>query len=160
LATVNFRREAVDVSERLESGACFCGAIIAQRRGEPFWICYDHDADCRRAIGSPLVVWVGYRPDQIKVIKGSPKSFSKTKGVIRTFCSDCGSPVSYLDEGISNELYIALGFFDHPERFRPEAHAFWSERLPCIELSDTLPRIDGHSRKRDPAHDTPNRRTR
>src|SRR4051812_34960293 len=29
--------------------------------GEPFWICYDHDDDCRRAIGSLVNVWVGYR---------------------------------------------------------------------------------------------------
>jgi hypothetical protein len=67
----------VRVSERKESGACFCGAIIEEMRGDPFWICYDHDADCRRAIGSALVVWVGYRPEQFSVIKGNPRSFSK-----------------------------------------------------------------------------------
>jgi hypothetical protein len=56
-------------------------------------------------VGSPLVVWVGYRPEQFSVIKGNPRSFSKTKGVVRTFCSDCGTSIGYLDEGISSELY-------------------------------------------------------
>lgn len=37
--------------DRVETGGCFCGAITAEMRGEPFWICFDHDDDCRRAIG-------------------------------------------------------------------------------------------------------------
>jgi hypothetical protein len=77
-------------------------------------------------------VWVGYRPGQFELIKGHPKSFSKTKGVVRTFCANCGTSISYHDEGISNELYVAVGFFDHPESFRPEAHAYWREKLSWI----------------------------
>jgi hypothetical protein len=52
------------MSARIETGACFRGAIAAEMSGEPFWICYDYDDDCRRAIGSPLTIWVGYRPEQ------------------------------------------------------------------------------------------------
>jgi hypothetical protein len=103
------------------------------------WICYDHDADCRRATGSALVVWVGYRPEQFRVVQGNPRSFSKTRGVVRTFCSDCGTSINYLDEGIPNELYIALGFLEHPECFRPEAHAYWREKLPWIEFAEGCP---------------------
>lgn len=143
------------MSDRTESGSCFCGAVTATMRGDPFWICYDHDEDCRRAIGSPLVVWVGYRPDQFRVARGQPKSFSKTNGVTRTFCSDCGTSISYFDDGIPNELYVTLGFLDHPESFRPEAHAYWCQKLSWIDLVDHLPRIDGYSRERDPALGTP-----
>jgi hypothetical protein len=57
--------------------------------------------------------------------------------------------VSYLDEGISNEMYIALGFFDPPEGFRPQAHAYWLEKLSRIEFADRLPRIERCSRERD-----------
>ena len=41
------------MSERIERALCFCGKIQAEARGEPFWVCSDHDDDCRRAIGSP-----------------------------------------------------------------------------------------------------------
>jgi hypothetical protein len=146
------------VLDRRERGSCFCGAIIADMHGDPFWICYDHDDDCRRATGSALVVWVGYRPEQFHITRGSPKSFSKTPGVARTFCSDCGTSITYVDDGIPNELYVALGFLDHPERFRPEAHAYWSEKLPWIDFLDGLPRIEGYSRERDPALGTPKNR--
>lgn len=138
------------MATRVERGACFCGEIAAEAHGEPFWICYDHDDDCRRAIGSPLTIWVGYRPDQVRLKRGSPKSFSKTRGVVRTFCPQCGTSIGYTDEGAKDELYLNIGFMDHPERFRPQAHAYWRMKLPWIAFADGLPRTDAYSRERDP----------
>lgn len=138
------------MSIRIETGACFCGGITAELHGEPFWICYDHDDDCRRAIGSPLTVWIGYRSDQFRLMGRIPKSFSKTKGVVRTFCPECGTSISYMDEGIKGELYVNIGFMNNPERFRPQAHAYWRLKLPWIEFADDLPRTDAYTRERDP----------
>lgn len=140
---------------RIETGACFCGAIAAEMHGEPFWICYDHDDDCRRAIGSPLSVWVGYRPSQFRLTCGTPKSFSRTKGVVRTFCPECGTSISYLDDGLSDELYLTIGFLDNPERFEPQAHVYWRMKLPGLDFADDLPRVDDYSRGRDPAFGDP-----
>ncbi|MEI9404781.1 GFA family protein [Mesorhizobium argentiipisi] len=146
------------MESRSDTGACFCGAVAAEMQGDPFWICFDHDDDCRRAIGSPLTIWVGYRPDQFRFTRGKPRSFSRTKGVVRTFCEKCGTSITYRDEGLSDELYVTIGFFDHPERFKPHAHAYWRLRLPWLEFADDLPRIDTYSRRRDPAFGNPNDR--
>jgi hypothetical protein len=146
------------MSDRVETGACFCGAIVAEMRGEPFWICYDHDDDCRRAVGSPLTVWVGYRPDEFRLIRGAPKSFSRTKGVFRTFCPDCGTSISYSDEGLDNELYVSIGFLDHPERFGPQVHSYWDMKLPWVHFADDIPRVEGYTRPRDPALGYPAKR--
>lgn len=146
------------MSDRVETGACFCGAIVAEMRGEPFWICYDHDDDCRRAVGSPLTVWVGYRPDEFRLIRGAPKSFSRTKGVVRTFCPDCGTSISYSDEGLDNELYVSIGFLDHPERFGPQVHSYWDMKLPWVHFADDIPRVEGYTRPRDPALGYPAKR--
>ena len=143
------------MSERLETGACFCGAIAAEMTGEPFWICYDHDDDCRRAIGSPLTVWVGYRPEQVRFTRGEPKTFSRTPGVVRSFCGNCGSAVGYRDEGTPDEFYLAIGFLDRPEAFKPQAHAYWRMRLPWVAFDDGLPQIEEYSRERDPAYGKP-----
>ena len=97
------------------------------------------------------MVWVGYRPDQLRITRGTPRAFSKTRGVVRRFCADCGTAISYADEGLPGEIYVALGFLNEPERFVPQAHAYWCERLPWIDFSDALPRLDGYSRGRDPA---------
>ncbi len=140
---------------RIETGRCFCGAIQAEMTGEPFWVCYDHDDDCRRAIGGPLMIWVGYRPEEVRFIKGSPQSFSKTKGVVRTFCRNCGTSIGYRDLGLPDEIYICIGFMDVPARFPPAAHAYWTERLPFVQMDDGLPRVDGYTRARDPALGNP-----
>lgn len=141
-------------SERRETGACFCGAITAEMQGEPFWVCYDHDDDCRRAIGGAVNLWIGYRPGQV-VISGTPAVFSRTPGISRSFCPTCGTSIAYRDEGIPDELYLTVGFFDRPEAFPPSAHAYWQLRLPWLEFADTLPRIETYTRPRDPAIGTP-----
>ncbi len=146
------------MSERRETGACFCGAIAAEMTGAPFWVAFDHDDDCRRAIGSPLTVWVGYRPDQVRFTSGTPKTFSRTPGVLRSFCGDCGSSIGYRDEGIPDELYLTIGFFDRPEAFQPQAHSFWRMKLPFVEIADALPRLEEYSRERDPAYGEPKKR--
>jgi hypothetical protein len=139
------------MDERFETGSCFCGAVAAEMHGEPFWICYDHDDDCRRAIGSPVNIWIGYRADQFRLVRGKPRSFSKGRGVVRTFCAECGTSIGYLDEGLEDELYVTIGFLDRPERLRPQAHAYWRMRLPWIELADDLPHVDRYSGRRNPA---------
>jgi hypothetical protein len=143
------------MSDRIETGACFCGAIAAEMHGEPFWVRYDHDDDCRRAIGSPLTIWVGWRPDQVRMTKGTPKSFSRTRGVVRTFCPECGTSIGYSDGGLRDELYLAIGFLDHPERFEPQAHAYWRMKLPYVRFTDDFARVDRYSRTRDPDFDDP-----
>ncbi len=134
---------------RIETGACFCGKIASEMTGEPFWICYDHDDDCRRAIGSPLTIWVGYRTSQFRFTRGAPSSFSKTRGVTRTFCANCGTSIGYMDEGLNDEIWLTIGFFDNPERLAPNAHAYWSMKLPYVQFADALPKIDAYSRERD-----------
>lgn len=143
------------MSERIENCSCFCGDIRARLRGEPFWINYDHDDDCRKAIGSPLSLWVGYRPSQFCLLAGAPATFSKTRGVTRSFCSRCGTSIGYEDEGIADELYLTIGFFDRPEKFRPAVHGYWSMRLPFVEFADGHDKVDTYTRPRDPAVGTP-----
>lgn len=138
------------MTERLEFGHCFCGEIKAEMNGEPFWICFDHDDDCRRAIGAAVVVWVGYKPEQFRITKGQPKKFSRTEGVSRAFCPSCGTSIAYEDEGTEGELYVSLGFFDRPEAFEPVAHAYWRMKLPWLNFADNLDRIDTYSRTRNP----------
>jgi hypothetical protein len=146
------------MDNRIETGACFCGAIAAEMRGEPFWICYDHDDDCRRALGGALTVWVGYRPTEFRLIRGAPKSFSKTKGVVRTFCGNCGTSIGYSDEGLADEFYVAIGFLDSPERFKPQAHAYWKMKLPWVSVADDLPKTAACTRQREPDFGYPSER--
>ncbi|TGQ63499.1 MAG: GFA family protein [Mesorhizobium sp.] len=150
----------MDEQQRIERGSCFCGKVIAAARGEPFWVNYDHDDDCRKALGGPLTVWIGYRQAQISFGSNVPKMFSKTPGVVRTFCEECGSSIGYIDQGLRDEYWLTIGFMDNPERFEPEAHSFWSMKLPWVEFADDLPRVPRYSRPRDPNVGDPSNRAK
>lgn len=143
---------------RLTTGGCFCGEIAAEMHGKPFWVCYDHDDDCRRAIGGPMTIWVGYKAECVRFTKGTPKTFSKTRGVVRSFCGTCGTSIAYRDEGLADETYLSIGFFDRPQDFPPVAHGYWRERLPFVRFDDGLPTIDTYTRDRDPVFGTPDTR--
>lgn len=139
------------MTKRLEHGSCFCGAILARMEGEPFWINYDHDDDCRKALGGPLSIWIGYRRGQVRFTRGTPKTFSRTEGVERSFCAECGTSIGYVDEGLRDEIWLTVGFMDNPERFEPRAHGYWRMKLPCLAFADDLPRHETYTRERDPA---------
>ncbi|KQU96100.1 aldehyde-activating protein [Ensifer sp. Root31] len=125
--------------------------ITAEIVGEPCRINYDHDDDCRKAIGSPLAVWIGYRRHQVRFASGVPTTFSKTPGVERSFCADCGTSISYADDGLKDEIWLTNGFMDNPVRFEPRAHGYWCMKFPWFQLSDILPRYDTYTRQRDKA---------
>jgi hypothetical protein len=138
------------MKSRLERGSCFCGAIAAEIEGEPFFINYDHDDDCRKALGSPLTIWIGYRVEQVHFVRGTVKSFSKTAGIQRTFCAECGSSIGYADQGLKDEIWLTIGFMDQPKRFEPQAHGYWRLKLPWIDFADHLPRFETYTQRRDP----------
>lgn len=129
-------------------GSCFCGQIRFRFRGRPLWITYDHDSDCRKAIGAPLVVWVGYRTSDVELVAGMPAVYNSSPGIRRSFCARCGTSIAYEDDGLPDETYYTIGLFDEPEAFAPKAHAFLSERLSWVKIADELPRYPGHSRER------------
>ncbi|WP_244484273.1 MULTISPECIES: GFA family protein [unclassified Rhizobium] len=81
-------------------------------------------------------------------VTGTPKTFSKTPGIIRSFCDECGTFIAYKDEDLPSKIYLCIGFMDTPEKFDPAAHGYWQQRLPFVEISDGLPREARYTRSR------------
>ena len=130
------------------AGACACGAVRFRAAGEPLWAAYCHCADCRKATGAPVTLWVGFAGDAVSWT-GTPAGRSGGAGILRQWCAGCGTPLAYADETIpGDEIYLAIGAFEAPERIAPQAHAFWASRLPFLAIADDLPRHDRYSRPR------------
>ena len=68
------------------------------------------------AIGNSLTIWVDYRPEQFRLLKGSLAPFSETPGVCEPSAPGAGTSIGYSDQGLEGELYLTIGSFDHPER--------------------------------------------
>ncbi|MDQ0316280.1 hypothetical protein J2S73_002737 [Amorphus orientalis] len=116
------------------------------------WAAYCHCSDCRQATGAPVTLWVGFRAAEV-TWTGAPQSRpGSAGGTRREWCGRCGSPIGYRDPTIpDDEIYLAIGTFDAPDRITPEAHAFWSTKLPYVTFDDGLPRHETFSRARKAA---------
>ncbi len=122
-------------------GSCLCGSIRVRASGVPLRVSYCHCRDCRRASGAPTMVFAGYRDGQVEV-EGDPEVYGSSPGVRRSFCGGCGAALSFEDDRLPGEVYVAVGIFDEPERLEPEEHA-WASRKPVwLRIYDDLPRHD------------------
>lgn len=129
-------------------GRCDCGRCRLRIAAEPFQVSYCHCADCRKATGAPVTVFVGF-PERSIVYEGErPECRASSRFVERLFCSACGMPMAYRDNRLEDELYLHVGVLDEPERFEPRLHAWVAEALPWLRIEDDLPRYEGFSRSR------------
>jgi hypothetical protein len=92
-------------------------------------VIYCHCRDCRKPSGPPVSLFAGYRAEQVETERGTPKAYESSPGVRRSFCGDCGTPLSYEDERLPGKVYLMVGALDDPEPFEPEAH-YWISHKP------------------------------
>ena len=56
----------------------------------------------------------------------------------RSFCADCGTPISYEHDELQGEIYIHAGLFDEADRLVPDRHAYVTSKLFWMHLEDGL----------------------
>ncbi len=129
------------------TGRCLCGAIRFTTNAEPFQVSWCHCKDCRRQTGAPAVVWAGFKLDQV-VFEKEPKRRRSSAQVTRSFCADCGTPISYEHEELPGEIYIHAGLFDDADRLVLDRHAYVTSKLFWMHLEDGLATFEGVTRER------------
>lgn len=128
----------------LHTGSCRCGAVRFSASAEPHHVSYCHCIDCRRASGTPVSAFVGFRADAVSLESEALRSFENGP-VSRSFCGTCGSPIAYVDARLANRIYFMLGVMDRPEDYKPTLHAWTDQQLPFVHMDDGLPRMTGTS---------------
>lgn len=126
-------------SESTEGG-CHCKAIRFKIETEPFWVGACYCVDCRKISGAPYVVWAGYETKAVTMLQGTPKVYSSSEHVNRSFCENCGSTFSYQYKEQTEKIFIPIGAFDDARYFKLEKHVWTSQKLPWIHIIDDLPR--------------------
>jgi hypothetical protein len=121
------------------TGGCLCGATRYAINAGARYTSYCHCEDCRKASGAPVVAWTFFPVGSLTWIKGAPKTLRFSERV-RTFCPDCGTPLSFFDPAIPGEFEVTTCSLDHPEFHPPRDHTWTSDRLPWFETADALPR--------------------
>ena len=82
----------------------------------------------------------------VSFTKGEPKIYSSSPGVRRSFCSDCGTPLTWeANWGGKDVIEVHISTLDNPEIVSPDRHVFFAERLSYVDFADNLPRFLGTS---------------
>jgi len=90
-----------------------------------------------------MTTYIGIPDKQWRWITGTPKVFHSSPGVERTFCGDCGTPLSFRSEKMSETMHLYVAALDEPEKFAPTLHVAYEEKLTWLKLDDDLPTVVG-----------------
>ena len=96
---------------------------------------------CRRISGAAFVTWVTFPLDAYTVTRGSPAPLVSSERAERSFCRDCGTPLTWRRRDNPVSVDVTVCSFDDPNAFVPVDH-IWTESSPrWLHLSDGLPRF-------------------
>lgn len=127
---------------RIEGG-CFCGAVRYRATQEPLGSMICHCRSRRGVSGSPVVAWLTFAQDRFAFTRGEPAVFQSSRGVLRRFCRDCGTPLTYESARSPEEIDVAICSLDEPEAFPPTHHSWLKHDLRWMKFGDGLPTYSG-----------------
>jgi len=79
-------------------GQCLCGTVAFEIDAPAQWAWHDHSAATRRAHGAAYATYVGSWASRFRFLEGEDnltRYEDKERGGVRSFCSTCGSPVTF-----------------------------------------------------------------
>jgi hypothetical protein len=133
----------------VHTGGCLCGAVRYEVAGKALQTTLCHCEDCRKASGAPAVCWTFFRMGGLKWTKGIAKLLRHADRE-RTFCGDCGSPLTFFDPAIPDLFEANTNTLDHPDQY-PPADQCWNcdevrwfrslHGLPSFEQASPLPNM-------------------
>lgn len=120
-------------------GGCFCGLIRYETTGAPFHETSCHCANCRRTSGAPSVAWFTVQRAEFRFTRGSPARFKSTPDATRSFCSHCGTQLTFETTEFPTEIDVTTGSLDNPDAVPPKDQTWTRSKLSWVVLDDRLP---------------------
>ena len=120
-------------------GHCLCGTIKFEITGELTACVNCHCDSCRRQCAAPMTTFVGVKDVDWQWSGPEPNRYHSSPGVERMFCGDCGSPISYRSDTMSDTMHFYVASMEKPEEFQPTLHVAHEEKLPWLDFADDLP---------------------
>jgi hypothetical protein len=126
------------------TGGCHCGAVRYEAEGEPLHHAVCHCTDCRHASGAPMVAWIAFPADKIRVTAGAPKTRASSELGRRQFCPDCGTGLFYVNETVLPGLIDiqSATLDDGAAAPAPAVHIQFAEHLAWTAQLHEMPKFD------------------
>lgn len=132
--------------ETILTGRCYCGASIINASRAPITISYCHCTDCRRWTGAPVAAFAAFKEQDFMILPNEGRRIEASSGVSRTFCTECGSPLTGRYDYLPNKVYISLSLFDQADDLVPSMHSHEANRLRWLHIKDDIERMPSSAR--------------
>ncbi len=88
-----------------------------------------------------MVAWLSVRRDTFQIVTGAVRSHASSPPVLRQFCENCGTPLTYFNEQWPDTIDITIATLDTPDAMPPTEH-IWMEDAPTWDRpNDGLPQF-------------------
>lgn len=121
------------------TGRCLCGAVTYQCGASVLEASFCHCQSCRRASGAHAVAWATVARDSFKICSGSVRSYASSPPVLRQFCQQCGTPLTYSNESRPDTIDITITTLDQADSVKPDKHIWMEDALSWDRPADGLP---------------------
>jgi hypothetical protein len=121
-------------------GGCHCGEVRYQVAEMPIATAICHCVSCRRIAGADRVAWAVNNDNAFAVTKGEPCVYASSECVERTFCSDCGTTLTYRNS--PDSIDVTLASLDDPEALPPTKEVWCQNHLSWNPLNTELEHHD------------------
>jgi hypothetical protein len=125
------------------TGGCACGAIRFRLEVSPYDTGWCHCHICQRLSGSAGMVFTTVAKSAYRIERGAARlgRYQSTSFGERTFCLECGTPLTIHVTHQPNEIDLTVGSLDHPEAVTPGFHLFVAQAPAWLVIADDLPRF-------------------
>jgi hypothetical protein len=94
---------------------------------------------CQKATGGPFGAYVTFAAASVAWTRGERSAFQSSDAILRGFCRDCGTPLTFEAAGSGERMSITLGAFDDPDAIAPQRQLEPEARLSWVASIAELP---------------------
>lgn len=124
-------------------GGCACGEVRYRLASRPFDAGYCHCRICRLSSGAPVMAYATVPLADYQVTRGEPRLRASSDFGRRSFCADCGTPLTMQVDHQPDTIDFTLATLDDPEAATPPGFHLWTaSRIAWFDTRDHLPRYD------------------
>ncbi len=136
-------RVNTDAAPAFFEGSCLCGGVRYEVRSRIRAVSHCHCSMCRKAHGAAFATY-GSVPTGDFVVKagdGLVRSRGSSSGVTRTFCSGCGSPLTWhsIHGDAAAWISFSLGTLDTPFTPSKQRHVHLESAPPWHGIGEAAP---------------------
>lgn len=129
----------VEGRTRAAEGGCQCGAVRYAFFVplENSHVC--HCRMCQRATGGLFAALAGARKQDFAWTAGTARVFASSNLATRSYCADCGTPLTFAYTLPEARIYVTIGSLDDPSA-APIARQYGIEsRIPWVTFCEDAP---------------------